>query len=375
MQKNRFFSEIKGNLGFSCTCLPVKNGEVDRKQFRRLAESFLNSGFNYFDTAHDVLDGGAERAFRECVAKKVPRDQYILANKLKESCFMKRPDIRPLFEKQLENCGVDYFDFYFLDEQNQMNYQIFREQEAFETVLALKREGRIRHIGIVFHDTPELLDIILTQHPEIEAVQIRFNYADWAEPPIESRRLYDVCVKHGKAVFATAPVKGGRLAELPEEAEKILRDMGGGSSTSYAIRFAASYPGVALVIPGTKDPAHLAENCAAMKEFHPLTDEEMFRVHEVSDALYSLTEINCIGCGYCLKDIKCRNSILIPELFKLFNNYVLYQDRNAKYYYTNVLTNGHGKASDCVFCGSCEKVCPQQLNIRQLLRKVAETFE
>ena len=206
-------------------------------------------------------------------------------------------------------------------------------------------------------------------------MQIRFNYADWAEPPIESRRLYDVCVKHGKAVFATAPVKGGRLAELPEEAEKILRDMGGGSSTSYAIRFAASYPGMALVIPGTKDPAHLAENCAAMKEFHPLTDEEMFRVHEVSDALYSLTEINCIGCGYCLKDIKCRNSILIPELFKLFNNYVLYQDRNAKYYYTNVLTNGHGKASDCVYCGSCEKVCPQQLNIRQLLRKVAETFE
>ena len=115
MQKNRFFSEIKGNLGFSCTCLPVKNGEVDRKQFRRLAESFLNSGINYFDTAHDVLDGGAERAFRECVAKKVPRDQYVLANKLKESCFMKQPDIRPLFEKQLENCGVDYFDFYFLE--------------------------------------------------------------------------------------------------------------------------------------------------------------------------------------------------------------------------------------------------------------------
>ena len=203
MQANKFFPEIQGNLGFGCSRLPVKNGQVDLKQYRRLTDIFLEAGFNYFDTAHDVLDGGAETAFRECVAKRLPRERFVIANKLKESCFMKTPDIRPLFEKQLKNCGVDHFDFYFLDEQNQQNYQIFREQEAFETVRELKEEGRIRHIGIVFHDSPELLDIILTQHPEIEAVQIRFNYADWAEPPIESRRIYDVCVKHGRAVITT----------------------------------------------------------------------------------------------------------------------------------------------------------------------------
>ena len=290
---------------------------------------------------------------------------------------MKTPDIRPLFEKQLKNCGVDYFDFYFLDEQNQQNYQIFREQAAYETVRELKEEGRIRHIGIVFHDSPELLDIILTQHPEIEAVQIRFNYADWAEPPIESRRIYDVCVKHGRAVITTEPVKGGKLAELPEEAEQMLRNLSGGSSASYAIRFAASYPNIALVIPGVMDPEHMEENCTFMKDFHPLSDEEKYFIHDVSDTLYSLTEINCIDCRNCVKDIMCRNKLLIPDLFKLYNNFVLYHDRNAKYYYDNVLTGstGHGKASDCVYCGSCEKVCPQQLNIRQLLRKVAETFE
>ena len=170
MQANKFFPEIQGNLGFGCSRLPVKNGQVDQKQYRRLTDIFLEAGFNYFDTAHDVLDGGAETAFRECVAKRFPRERYVIADKLKESCFMKQPDIRPLFEKQLKNCGVDYFDFYLRDEQNQMNYQIFREQGAYETVRELKEEGRIRHIGIVFHDSPELLDIILTQHPEIEAV-------------------------------------------------------------------------------------------------------------------------------------------------------------------------------------------------------------
>ncbi len=376
MQANKFFPEIQGNLGFGCSRLPVKNGQVDQKQYRRLTDIFLEAGFNYFDTAHDVLDGGAETAFRECVAKRLPRERFVLADKLKESCFMKTPDIRPLFEKQLKNCGVDYFDFYFLDEQNQQNYQIFREQAAFETVRELKEEGRIRHIGIVFHDSPELLDIILTQHPEIEAVQIRFNYADWAEPPIESRRIYDVCVKHGRAVITTEPVKGGKLAELPEEAEQMIRNLSGGSA-SYAIRFAASYPNIALVIPGVMDPEHMEENCTFMKDFHPLSDEEKYFIHDVSDTLYSLTEINCIDCRNCVKDIMCRNKLLIPDLFKLYNNFVLYHDRNAKYYYDNVLTGstGHGKASDCVYCGSCEKVCPQQLNIRQLLRKVAETFE
>lgn len=377
MQENRFFPEIMGGLGFGCSRLPVKDQHVDRRQYRRLTEIFLDAGFNYFDTAHDILNGDAENAFRECVAKRFPRERYVLANKLKESCFMKTPDIRPLFQRQLANCGVDYFDFYLMDEQNQLNYNIFREQKAYETVRELKAEGKIRHIGIVFHDTPELLDIILTQNPEIELVQIHFNYADWAEPPIESRRIYDVCVKHQKAVIAVEPIKGGKLVALPEEAEQMLQSLGRGSTASYAIRFAASYPGMALVMPGSMDPAHVEENCRTMADFQPLNDEEKLFIQDVSETLYSLTEINCIGCRICVKDIMCRNKLLIPDLFAVYNNFVLYHDRNAKYYYDNVLTGstGHGKASDCVYCGSCEKVCPQQLNIRQLLRKVAEAFE
>lgn len=377
MQENRFFPEIRGGLGFGCSRLPVKDQHVDRRQYRRLTEIFLDAGFNYFDTAHDILNGDAENAFRECVAKRFPRERFVLANKLKESCFMKTPDIRPLFERQLANCGVDYFDFYLMDEQNQLNYNIFREQKAYETVRELKAEGKIRHIGIVFHDTPELLDIILTQNPEIELVQIHFNYADWAEPPIESRRIYDVCVKHQKAVIAVEPIKGGKLVALPEEAERMLQSLGRGSTASYAIRFAASYPGMALVMPGSMDPSHVEENCRTMADFHPLDDKEKLFIQDVSETLYSLTEINCIGCRICVKDIMCRNKLLIPDLFAVYNNFVLYHDRNAKYYYDNVLTGstGHGKASDCVYCGSCEKVCPQQLNIRQLLRKVAEAFE
>lgn len=376
MQNNNYFPEIHGNLGFSSICLPMKGEEVDTAKFRKMADAFLDAGFNYFDTGHDYFGGRAEQVFRECVAKRHPRESFLLANKLKESCFMKERDILPFFEKQLDWCGVDYFDFYLMDEQNQFNYQVFKEQKAYETASRLKKEGLIRHIGISFHDTPELLDIILTEHPEIEFVQIRFNYADYAEPPIESRLVYSTCVKHGKPVNVMHPLKGGKLVDLPEDAEQLLRNLGGGSNASYALRFAASFPNTIMILPGSSDMGHLRENCSVMKEFHPLDQEEMNTIYDASTAIYSMTEIPCIACGKCIKDSVCKRLIRIPELFAALNSYVTYHDRNAKYYYHNVLTgHGHGKASDCAMCASCEKVCPQQLNIRQLLKKVAATFE
>lgn len=376
MQNNNYFPEMHGNLGFSCMRLPMNGEEVDHRILCKMVDAFFGAGFNYFDTAHNRIKSNAEEAFRECVAKRYPRDKFLLANKLQESCFMKQKDIRPLFEKQLELCGVDYFDFYLMDEQNQGNYQIFKEQKAYETVRELKEEGRIRHIGITFHDAPEVLDIVLSQHPEIDIVQIQFNYADYTEPPVESRNVYDICLKHSKPVIATFPVKGGKLADLPQEADQILRDQEGGSNVSYAIRYAGSFPNTVMVLPGTSDLEHLQENCSVMKDFQPMGDAEKEVMRTVSDALYSLTEIPCIACRHCLKDIICPRSIRIPDLFATLNNYVAYHDRNAKYYYHNVITGpGHGKASDCVMCGSCEKVCPQQLNIRKLMMKVAETFE
>lgn len=376
MQASKYFPDIHGNLGFSSMRLPMNGDKVDIEKLSQMVDAFLEAGFNYFDTGHDLFEGGAELALRKCVSKRYPREDFVLTNKLKESCFMKQKDIRPLFERQLEMCGVAYFDFYLMDEQNQFNYQIFKEQKAYETVAKLKEEGKIRHVGITFHDAPEVLDVILSQHPEIDVVQIQFNYADYTEPPVEGRNLYDICMKHGKAVIATSPIKNGKLANLPEEAERVLHDMNGGSNASYAIRFAASFPNTILTLPSTSDLEHLKENCSVMKEFHPMDEAEKELMRTVSDALYSLTEIPCIACRHCLKDIICPRSIRIPDLFATLNNYVAYHDRNAKYYYHNVVTGpGHGKASDCVMCGSCEKVCPQQLNIRKLMMKVAETFE
>ena len=265
MIENRFFPEIHGNFGFGCMRLPMKNGEVEHELFSRMADTFIDAGFNYFDTAHGYIGGKSETAIRECVAKRYPREKFLLTNKLTTPYFNKQEDIRPFFEQQLSWCGVDYFDFYLMHAQDKNNYQKYKRCKAYETCYALKEEGLIRHFGISFHDKADVLDMILTEHPEIEIVQIQFNYVDYEDASVESRKVYEVCEKHGKPVIVMEPVKGGSLVNLPVDADKILRDLNGGSNASYAIRFAASFPNMAMVLSGMSDMAQMQDNVRAMK--------------------------------------------------------------------------------------------------------------
>lgn len=374
--QNRFFPEIRGNFGFGCMNLPMKGEEINGRQFRNMADAFLDAGFNFFETSHVYLGGRSETAFRDCVAGRHPRDRFLLAEKMTECFVMKEKDVLPFFEKQLEWCGVDYFDFYILDDQNKETYPIFKELNAYEIIYGLRKEGRIRRFGISFHDNPEMLDIILTEHPEIEFVEITFNYLDYGDSKISARSIYSVCEKHGKPVIAMSPLKGGQLADLPEEAGGIFRSLNGGSQVDYALRYAGSFSNMALVLSGGTDPEHLKDNCAVMNGFQPLDRKEMDAVYDVCDALYSMTLIPCCYCRYCIEEVICPKSILIPDLFAAFNKQASFHNFNATYYYNNVITGpGHGKASDCVLCASCEKVCPEQLNIRQLLKMVADKFE
>lgn len=225
MIENSFFPEIHGNFGFGCMRLPMKDEQVDYDEFSRMADELINTGFNYFDTAHGYLNGKSEIAIRECVAKRYDRSQFLLTNKLTTPYFNSQEDIRPFFEQQLEWCGVDYFDFYLMHAQDKNNYQKYKKCKAYETCYALKEEGLIRHFGISFHDKADVLDMILTEHPEIEIVQIQFNYVDYEDASVESRKVYEVCEKYGKPVIVMEPVKGGSLVNLPEEADKILRDL------------------------------------------------------------------------------------------------------------------------------------------------------
>ena len=376
MEINKFFPEIHGNFGFGCMRLPMVQNKVDYVEFTKMADTFINAGFNYFDTAHGYIGGQSETAIGDCVASRYSRDKFLLTNKLTDPYFKKQEDIRPFFMQQLAWCKVDYFDFYLMHAQNRNNYKKFKQCRAYETAYEFKKEGLIKHLGLSFHDKADVLDMILTEHPEIEIVQIQFNYADYEDASVESRKVYEVCEKHDKPVLVMEPVKGGSLVNLPPEADKILRGLNGGSNASYAIRFAASFPKMAVVLSGMSNMEQMTDNISAMKDFMPLDEKEMDAVHKVCDIFRSLNLIPCTSCRYCIEENECPKGIRIPDMFSSLNAHEAFHNWNTTFYYKNVITgNGHGKASDCIRCGKCEKVCPQHLEIRNLLTKVASVFE
>ena len=375
MIQNPFFPEIHGNFGFGCMRLPMKDGKVDHDEFRRMADAFIAAGLNYFDTAHGYISGQSETAIRDCVAKRHDRSEFLLADKLSDPFFRKEEDVRPFFESQLKACGVEYFDFYLMHAQDKSNYPKYRRCRAYETALALKEEGKIRHFGISFHDKADVLDMILTEHPQIEIVQIQFNYVDYEDASVESRKVYEVCEKHGKPVIVMEPVKGGSLVDLPAEADRILRELNGGSNASYALRFAASFPSMAMVLSGMGNMAQMEDNLSAMRDFVPLNEKEMEAVRRVCDVFHSLDLVPCTGCRYCVDESECPRRIRIPDVFAALNAREAFHDWNSGMYYGIVTRDGHGKASECIRCGKCERVCPQHLPIRELLRKAAQAFE
>ena len=365
--------KVKKKLAFGCMRLPMKDGKVDEPQFCRMIDRFIGEGFNYFDTAHGYIGGQSETAIKHCLTSRYPRDKYLLTNKLTESYFHSQEDIRPFFENQLKWCGVDYFDFYLMHAQGSGNYEKFKRCKAYETAFELKAEGKVRHVGLSFHDTAEYLDKILTEYPQIEVVQIQFNYLDYDDPAVQSRQVYEVCRKHGKPVLIMEPVKGGTLANLPVNAKQVYDELGGGSYASYAIRFAAGFEGVLCVLSGMSSLEQLEDNVSYMKDFCPLSERELAAVKNVVDILHMKNLIACTACRYCIAG--CPKRISIPDLFSCLNAREITHDWNPGFYYNQVYTKQNGKASDCIRCGKCESICPQHLPIRELLVEVAKTFE
>ena len=295
-----------------------------------MVDAFLDAGFNYFDTAHGYIQGKSEKALKECLTSRYPRDRYILTNKLTMSFFQKESDIRPLFENQLAACGVEYFDFYLMHAQSAEIFRYFKAHRAYETALELKAEGKIRHFGISFHDRAEVLEQILTEYPQIEVVQIQFNYVDYDDPAVQSRKCYEVCRKFGKPVIVMEPVKGGNLVNLPEAAKAVLDDLHGGSPASYAIRFAAGFPGMMMVLSGMSDLEQMQDNLSYMQDFKPLDEVELSAVGRVQEIFKGMNLIPCTACRYCTDG--CPKQIAIPDVFAVMNTKQLYHDWNADYY-------------------------------------------
>ena len=366
--------KMKKKLGFGFMRLPMKGEEIDIAQTCGMVDEFLARGFNYFDVARGYLNSRAEATLRTCLTSRHPRESYLLTDKLSGSFFKTEADVRPLFEAQLADCGVDYFDFYLMHAQSKDIFAHFKKCRAYETALELKEEGKIRHFGISFHDRTEVLEEILQEYPQIEVVQIQFNYVDYEDPAVQSRKCYEVCRKYNKPMIIMEPVKGGNLVNLPADAKQILDDLHGtGSTASYAVRFAASFEGVMMVLSGMSNMEQMQDNISYMKDFQPLDETEMAAVRAVADVFHSKHMIPCTACRYCIEG--CPKKISIPDLFACMNAKTVFHDWNADYYYSNVHTVHNGKASECIRCGKCEKVCPQHLQIRELLQDVAKEFE
>jgi len=364
---------IKKNFGFGCMRLPMNGEEVDIPQMKEMVDAFLNAGFNYFDTAHGYVSTKSETAVREALTSRYPRDAYVLTDKLTAAYFKKEEDIRPFFESQLAACGVEYFDFYLMHAQGAENFPFFKSCRAYETAFALKAEGKIRHVGLSFHDKAEVLEQILTEYPQVEVVQIQFNYVDYEDLAVESRKAYEVCRKYHKPVIVMEPVKGGNLVNLPAEAQAVIDGLHGGNAASYALRFAAGFEGMMMVLSGMSNVEQMRENINTMRDFKPLDAAEMAAIQRIQGIFRGMNLIPCTACRYCTDG--CPKQIKIPDLLTVMNTKQLYHDWNADYYYNVVHTSEGHKASDCIKCGKCEKVCPQHLPIRDLLGKVAQEFE
>ena len=365
---NPCFPEIKKNFGFGCMRFPKIGEEVDVEAVKEMVDTFLNAGFNYFDTARPYHGGKSETVLKEALTSRYPRDRYILTNKLTPIYFEKEEEILPLFQSQLEACGVDYFDFYLLHANTAERHEKYTNTRAYEILSELKAQGKIRHMGMSFHDTAEALDRILTDRPEIEVVQLQFNYVDFEDPNVQSKACWEVCRKHGKPVLVMEPVKGGSLVNLPANALSMMD----ASPASYAIRFAAGFDGIFMVLSGMSNLEQMRDNLSYMADFKPLSAQELDIVDKVRTLYQAQHRIPCTACRYCTDG--CPAGIPIPELFACLND-----KRNQKEPEIAAAADGkyaafEVKADACLECGQCEQECPQHLHIRQLLKETAAAF-
>ena len=364
-------------LGFGFMRLPKLDANdaasIDIEQTKKMVDTFLAKGFTYFDTAWMYHAFKSENAIKETLVDRYPRESYTLATKLHALFIKTKEDRDKVFEEQRKKTGVEYFDYYLLHDMREEHYKIYEELDCFNWLKEKKEQGLVKHIGFSFHDKAEFLDRVLTEHPEMEFVQLQINYIDWESESVQSRKCHEVAVKHGVPIIIMEPVKGGTLANVPEKAEKMFKmyhpEM---SVPSWAIRFAASLENVMMVLSGMSDMDQLLDNTSYMEAFVPLNDDENEIIKRAVEVIHSQIAIPCTECSYCTEG--CPANIAIPKYFTLYNEGKRLVSEDVKDRYKK-LEETSGKIKNCVECGQCEGICPQQLPIIENLKKVEEYFK
>ena len=367
-----YFGKSVPKLGFGLMRLPKRGVITDIEQTKKMVDMFMDAGFTYFDTAYVYL--GSESATKKALVDRYPRDSFTLASKINASVAPTEKFAKKEFFTSLERTGAGYFDYYLLHAFMDNNYEKYDKFHLWDFVKEQKEKGLVKHYGFSFHGSPKLLDKLLTEHPDVEFVQLQLNYADWEDKKITSRANYEIARKHGKSIVVMEPVKGGSLAKPDEKIVKLFKDYAPDMSpASWAIRFAASLDGIITVLSGMSNIEQMQDNLSYMKDFKPLNEEEQKIIQQAQRILGQSSTVPCTACHYCTEG--CPMQIPIPDIFSALNLQLGNgQLDDAKAAYKAAAEEGH-RASDCIECGQCEAACPQHISIIETLKKAAETLE
>lgn len=371
-----YFGESTPKLGFGLMRLPkTKDGKIDLEQTKQMVDRFMEAGLTYFDTAYVYDDGDSERAAKAALVDRYPRESFTLATKL--CAWMGAHDeksAKQQFYTSLERTGAGYFDYYLLHALQAGNYKTYDKYHIWDFVKEQKEKGLIKHWGFSFHATPDILDQLLTDHPDAEFVQLQLNYADWENPDVTARENYEVARKHGKSIVVMEPVKGGALANPPTKVQEILRQADPKASfASWAIRYVASLDGIITVLSGMSNLEQMEDNLSYMKDFRPLNADEQQAIRQAQEAINGVKSIPCTACHYCTGG--CPKQIPIPEIFAARNRQLVWgQLQEGQAAYDQLAAKGN-VASDCIGCGQCERACPQQIKVIQRLKECAAALE
>ncbi|MCR4991179.1 MAG: aldo/keto reductase [Lachnospiraceae bacterium] len=367
-----YFGKEVPKLGFGMMRLPHKGLGMDIEQIKTMVDLFMEAGFTYFDTA--FVYPGSEAATKKALVDRYPRESYTLCTKINATVSPTEKIAKSQFETSLERTGAGYFDYYLLHAFMNNNYKKYDKFHLWDFVKEQKEKGLIKHFGFSYHAGPKLLDEILTDHPEVDFIQLQINYADWENPSVASRANYEVARKHGKSITVMEPVKGGSLADPPKEVKKLFKDYAPDMSyASWAIRFVASLDGIITVLSGMSNIEQMKDNLSYMKDFKPLNEEEQQIIRKAQRIMGHSATIPCTACHYCIEG--CPKKINIPDIFSAMNKQLGNgQTAEACDAYAKAIEGG-GRASDCISCRQCENACPQHLQITEDLKRAVAMFD